>query len=365
MSSPKVVVVGAGVIGLAVTRALVREGLNVTVVDRGPPGGEASAAAAGMLAPQLEAHAGGPLLSLGVAAREHYHVLAASLAERGHDIGLNTSGIVHVAFDELRAVALRSQADAQRKMGLDADWLNRADLLKRHPSLNPAAGGALFAPRDGCVNNLALCSALAADARAHGAQFVAAEVVELTRAKTQVTGVRTELDRLPADHVVLAGGAWSGLLVGLSHPLPVEPMRGQMAALPWPRSEPASVVYADDGYLVPRGVEALAGSTMERAGFAKETTEKGQAQIVKAAAKIFPALAGATVLRRWSGLRPMTPDTLPILGFDPQVAGLVYATGHGRNGILLAPLTGQIVRDLVVTGETRWDISAYAVTRFG
>ena len=125
------------------------------------------------------------------------------------------------------------------------------------------------------------------------------------------------------------------------------------------------MVYADDGYLVPRGVEALAGSTMERAGFAKDTTPEGQAQIVAAAAKIFPSLANAPVLRRWSGLRPMTPDTLPILGFDPAVEGLVYATGHGRNGILLAPLTGQIVCDLVVSGETRWDISAYSVDRFG
>ena len=365
MSASKVVVVGAGVIGLAVARALARDGLRVTVVDRGPPGGEASGAAAGMLAPQLEAHAGGPLLSLGVAAREHYHVLAAALAERGHDIGLNTSGIVHVAFDELRAVALRGQAEAQRKLGLDADWLSRADLLKRHPSLNPAACGALLVPRDGCVNNLALCAALVADARSHGAVFTAAEVVELTRAGDQVTGVRTELHRLAADNVVLAAGAWSAALVGLSHALPVEPMRGQMAALPWPRNEPASVVYADEGYLVPRGVEALAGSTMERAGFAKDTTEQGQAQLLGAAAKIFPSLAGATVLRRWAGLRPMTPDTLPILGFDPHVAGLVYATGHGRNGILLAPLTAQVVRDLIVAGETRWDISAYSVTRFG
>ena len=124
-----------------------------------------------MLAPQLEAHAGSALLPLAVAAREHYPVLAASLAEDGHHIGLNTGGIVHVAFDEMRAMALRGQADAQRRIGLDADWLNRADLLKRHPSLNPAACGALLAPRDGCVNNLALCQALLNDARAPRRRF--------------------------------------------------------------------------------------------------------------------------------------------------------------------------------------------------
>jgi len=359
-----VAVIGAGVIGLAVARALARAGKDVVVLDRGAPGDEASAAAAGMLAPQIEAHAESALLTLAVASREHYQVLAASLAEAGHDIGLRITGITQLAFDELRAVALRGLVDAQRRLGLEAEWLSRTDLLKRHPSLNPQVNGALLAPRDGCVNNLALCDALATDARAHGARFLPGEVVEVTTRSGRVTGVQTALDKVHAPDVVLAAGAWSGTIAGLPGPVPVEPVRGQMAALPWPKGEPASVLYSDEGYLVPRGVEALAGSTMEHAGFAKTTTTEGQAQILKAAYHIFPALAAVTVTRSWAGLRPMTPDGLPILGFDPDVDGLLYATGHGRNGILLAPITGEIVRDLLVAGETRWDLSAYAVTRF-
>jgi glycine oxidase len=163
---------------------------------------------------------------------------------------------------------------------------------------------------------------------------------------------------------VRAPGAWAGAIDGLPRAVPVEPARGQIAVARWPEGQPRGILFGTAGYIVPRGLNALLGSTMERVGFEKGTTEAGLADIRRETAAILPALAGVPFTKTWSGLRPMTPDGLPILGFDPDVEGLVYATGHGRNGILLGPITGEIVRDLVVRGETSWDISAYSIMRF-
>jgi glycine oxidase len=317
-----------------------------------------------MLAPQIEARAGDPLLTLGLAARDRYADLAVELSATGHDIGHWVGGIAHVAFDELRAEALREQAAAQVGCGLDSEWLGEADLRHRHPSVSPAARGALLAPRDGCVNPVALGAALIADALALGVTFAQAEVCEVTIAHGQATGVRSEMDSARAAAVVVAAGAWSAALVGLPRGAPVEPVRGQMAAVPWPSSEPPAVLFSDEGYLVARGGEALLGSTMERVGFVNETTPEGLEKIRRGAARLVPSLSDVPFRRTWSGLRPMSADGLPIIGADPNVAGLVFATGHGRNGILLGPLTGEIVRDLIVHGETSWDIAPYAITRF-
>jgi glycine oxidase len=363
-NSADVIIIGAGIVGVSAARALARSGLKVLVLDRGEPCGEASRAAAGMLAPQIEAHAASPLLALGLAARDRFAELAVELSATGHDIGYWAGGIAHVAFDDLRAEALREQAAAQVSLGLDSAWLSEEDLRRRHPSLSPAACGALLAPRDGCVNAVALGEALIADARALGVTFAQGEVCEVTIAHGQVTGVRSELDSARANAVVVAAGAWSAALVGLPRGAPVEPVRGQMAAVPWPASEPPAVLFSDEGYLVARGGEALLGSTMEKVGFVNETTPEGLDRIRRGAARLVPSLGDVPFTRTWSGLRPMSADGLPIIGVDPNVAGLVFATGHGRNGILFGPLTGEIVRDLIVHRETPWDIAPYSITRF-
>lgn len=363
-NSADVIIIGAGIVGVASARALAHTGHRVLVLDRGEPCGAASLAAAGMLAPQIEAHAGGPLLALGLAARDRYADLAIELSTTGHDIGHWAGGIAHVALDEARAETLRAQVAEQNRLGLDSEWLGQAELRRRHPSVNPAACGALLAPRDGCVNPVELGAALVADAHALGVTFAQAEVCEVTIAHGRVTGVRSELDAAKAGAVVVAAGAWSGALVGMPRGAPVEPVRGQMAAVPWPADEPRAVLFSDEGYLVARGGEALIGSTMEKVGFVNETTPEGLEQIRRGAARLVPALGDAPFTRTWSGLRPMSADGLPIISTDPNVAGLIFATGHGRNGILLGPLTGDIVCDLIVRGETRWDIAPYSITRF-
>jgi glycine oxidase len=357
-------IVGAGVVGLATAGALAALGRRVLLLDRGKPGAEASAAAAGLLAPQIEAPAGDALLPLALAARDRHAILAHELAADGFDVGFHGAGIAHVAFDEATEALLQAQVDAQRAAGLDARWLDQAALRARHPGISAEARGALLAPRDGAVNNVALCAALLSRAYRLGVEVLHEEVCEITARGGRVTGVNGATSNHPANNVVLAAGAWAGTIAGAPRGVPVEPVRGQMAALPWPAREPGGVLFSGHGYLLRRGDEALVGSTMEHTGFELGTTAEGMAHLAKTASRLLPSLAGLPFVRSWSGLRPMTPDGLPIIGRDPDMDGLIYATGHGRNGILLGPLTGDIVAQLVVSGASPIDISMCSVTRF-
>jgi glycine oxidase len=163
---------------------------------------------------------------------------------------------------------------------------------------------------------------------------------------------------------VLAAGAWTPSIQGLPRIIPVTPVRGQMALVPWPEGEPDGVLFGARCFALKRGQDAILGDTMEWAGFEPATTEAGMDDIWRETGALLPALHGQPVCKRWAGLRPMTPDRHPIIGRDPEVEGLLYATGHGRNGILLGPLTGEIIRDLATTGETPFDLAPYSVTRF-
>jgi len=359
------IIIGAGIVGAAAARALAARGKRILVLDRGMPGGEASGAAAGMLAPQIEASTDDPMLTLALTARDRYPELVAELDRRtGVNVGYRTGGIVRVALDEMEAAALRTQVETQCAMGLQAEWLDRGALARRHPGIGPTAAGALLAPRDGCVNNVTLTAALLADASRYGAEIADhEEATGIVIQARRVVAVATAQRHYSTGAAVVAAGAWSGRLTGLPRQLPVEPVRGQMASVTWPAGEPVGILFGRHVYVVPRGDDALLGSTMERVGFEKDTTPGGLARIFSETAALLPALGSQGVHRVWSGLRPMTPDGRPLIGADPEVAGLVYATGHGRNGILLGPLTGEIVRDLVLDGATPFDIAPCAVTR--
>jgi glycine oxidase len=360
------VVIGGGIVGAATARALAARGRRILLLDRAMPGGEASGAAAGMLAPQIEAAADDPLLPLALAARDAYPELVAELDRRtGVNVGYRPGGIARVALDEAEAARLAAQVEAQRAMGLTVTWLDRDALLRRHPGVGAAARGALLAPQDACVNSVTLTAALLADAARSGAEIVDHEEVTGVVIETaRVRAVDTVRGRYSTGAAVVAAGAWSPALHGLPRRLSVEPVRGQMAAVTWPPDEPAGVLFGRHVYVVPRGDDALLGSTMERVGFMKDTTPAGLAHIFGEAAALLPALGAQRVHRLWAGLRPVTPDGRPLIGAEPEVAGLVYATGHGRNGILLGPLTGAIACDLVLDGATRYDLAACDVTRF-
>ena len=350
-------------IGAACAQALGRRGLVVGVFDPGPPPGAASPASAGMLAAQIEA-ADDAWLTLAASARDRYAALATDLAATtGMDIGLRQDGIAAVAFTDERANALQNLIASQRRAGLRAEWLSGAEVERRWRGAAPGCVGALFAPDDGAVDPPALTQALVADAAQGGARFIHERVTAVSRTAGRVSGVVTDRHQTAARHVVIAAGAWSPAVIGLPRPLPVVPVRGQLAEVDWPAGVAPATLYHDHGYVLQRGDKAILGSTMEHAGFDAGVTAAGQAEILSGARRLLPSLSERG-LRSWAGLRPVTPDGLPLVGPDREVDGLWYATGHGRNGILLAALTGDVIADLIATGATAVDLSLFRPDRF-
>ncbi len=370
----EVVVVGGGVIGAACARAAALRGLRVAVCEPGPDPASASPASAGMLAAQVEP-ADDWLRAFAVRARDLYETLAPALLDTtGIDIGFWRPGIASVALDDAAAERLRDAVAGQRQAGLRCDWLEPQDVAERFPGAAPDCRGALFAPEDGALDPAALTRALLADARRLGATIVPAPVERITSSGGgdggggggRVSGVTTASgDAVHAEHVVLAAGAWSPRIAGLPRPLPIEPVRGQMASARWPAGTPPAILYGDHTYVVARAGAALLGSTMERAGFDCRVTDDGIAQIRSGAARLLPSLATDKLTRTWAGLRPVTSDGRPIVGPEPDLAGLWYATGHGRNGMLLAALTGDVIGDLLAKGATDVEIADLTPTRFG
>jgi glycine oxidase len=326
--------------------------------------GQAWRAAGGMLAPQIEADGNDPLLDLGLAARDHYRHLALALREAtGIDLGLWQEGIARVATDESEAAALQDKVGWQQRQGYPSQWLDERELRHRWPWLGPAVG-ALWAPRDGALDPERLVYALLADAQRLGAAVVRDRATGIVTTATAAVGVKAERHSYAAPAVVVAAGAWSGLLEGLPRRVPVQPVRGQMAALPWPEGIGRAIVYNKDCYLLARGNEALLGSTMEYVGFNAEVTPAGLAHIFSNTMALCPGLVRVKMRRSWAGLRPVTPDGLPIIGRDPELRGLWYATGHGRNGILLAGLTGVLMAQLINGEPPSHDLQRFAPDRF-
>jgi len=363
VSSCEVLVAGGGIIGAACARAAALAGLRVAICEPGPEPAAASAASAGILGAQIE-RTDESLRALALRGRDLYGSLAASLIETtGIDIGLWREGIASLAFDEAEAERLRDAVAHQRQAGLRCDWLEPGDVAERFPAAAPCLG-ALFAPEDGAVHAPQLARALLADAKRRGVVVVAARVQRINTILGRATAVETSAGKIKAEHVIIAAGAWSPRIEHLPRTLPVEPVRGQMAALPWPAGVPRAILYYDHGYVVARDGEALMGSTMEHVGFDNSVTDSGLEDILANATRLFPALATRGPIRSWAGLRPVTPDGRPIVGADPDVRGLWYATGHGRNGVLLAALTGEIIASLVTTGTSEIEIASLAPERF-
>ncbi|MDH3496256.1 MAG: glycine oxidase ThiO [Gemmatimonadota bacterium] len=349
MTQPDVLVVGGGIIGAAVARALALDGLTVSVLDSGREAGIATQASGGMLAPLAEAHEGDPLIGIGIRGRDLCRQLAPALAEEtGVDIGLWQDGVLKVAFTEEEESQARGLVAWHRQQGLNSEWITAGELLHRCSGINPEARGALLAPEDGALEPLAFLEALLVSGARRGVRLARGErAVGIEIRDRRVSGIRTESQTFPAGAIVIAAGAWSGRLEGLPRPLSVEPVRGQMLAYPWPEGEPSAIAYTGRGYVLRRGNEAIAGSTMEYVGFDAAVTPDGRDRVARTAATVYPALAHAAIQRSWAGFRPGTPDGQPIVGADPEVPNLWYATGHGRNGILLASVTGEIIAHLV------------------
>ena len=362
-----VAIIGGGIMGSAVALRLAQRGVAVTVVERAIPGAEASSAAAGILGPQMEAEGPGPLLELGLASRALYPALAAELRDAtGIDVGYDRSGVLAAALDEDGARALGQRRAWQQARGLQVEALSGDEVRAREPALGPAIRAALAFPDDAQVNARELARAFSQAAAAAGARFLTGRYVRrVVVERGAATGLELDGDTLAAGTIVVAAGSWSGLVEGGGVPSTVvRPARGQLVSIETRPPLFRHVVAVHGGYLVPRrDGTVLAGSTVEMAGFRKQVTVGGLAAILTLARTLVPALADAPVTGTWSNFRPFTEDHLPVLGATP-VRGLVLATGHFRNGILLAPITAEAIAELVATGRSSVDLAPFSVARF-
>jgi glycine/D-amino acid oxidase-like deaminating enzyme len=351
MPSPKadVLVIGDGVIALASALAIARARRHCRMVGR-TVRGAATHASGGLLAPSIGV-ANPAFRELMIASRDQYAEWVAWLGEQtGMTITLNLAGIIDLAADP-------SAPGVPPGRRLDADQLQALE-----PAINRTERSLHFQD-DGYVDNVELLAALRAATR-HESLIDAVEDRALAiEARSDRCTVYTESGRREeAEIVVLAAGAWTSSIAHLPRPIPVEPVRGQMLLL---RGCPLShAVSSEGGYLVPRGDSTLIGSTIERVGFNSETTPAGLETLRRAASTVVPALAMADVEGSWAGLRPMSPDGEPILGVDPDLPSVVYACGHSKNGILLAPITAACIASLVCRTPPPIDISRWGIERF-
>jgi glycine oxidase len=345
-----IVIVGGGIIGLACARELALAGMRVEVLERLEAGAAASLAAAGMLSPLAEL-APGPLLEACRASRDLWLSWVPALYEEtGLSIEHDASGSLLVALDEEEETWLDEVAEAATGMGEITDGIELSVLARLVPDISPAVRRALLVHGDHRVDNVQACTVLAIAAQRAGAKLTYGGEVE--RVERAGGGVRIfTRDRvLEAGRLVLAAGAWSGRIPGLPE-LPVRPVRGQMllvAGVSWPWS---GCLRGRHLYSVRRGETGLlVGATVEEAGFAVHPTVAGIGGLLAFAQHTLPGLAEARLETVWAGLRPGTPDDLPILGEIPGWP-VIAATGHFRNGILLAPWTARAVARLILSGE--------------
>lgn len=348
-SAPDVLVIGAGVIGCAVAHALAREGASVLVLDAGTPGAGASQASAGVLAPHIEATPGSPLQDLGIASLDLYDTFIRTVrGDAGFDVPYAREGTLEVAGSQTGIAHLSDVAARLAGQGVPCELVSGARLRELEPLVAADQHVGLLVPAHGTVRVRDLVDALRLAAVHRGARFAQPERV----ARVSLDGRALRVDTHSGSHlartVIVTSGAWSIALPLDGHPpVPTRPVRGQLLRLSLAGSPLRRVLWGESCYLVPWGDEVLAGATVEDVGFDQRATLAGLTGLALAAQALVPALSSATFSEVRVGLRPGSPDGLPIIGASSHWPGLVYATAHYRNGILLAPLTARIVADVV------------------
>ncbi len=368
---PKTVIIGAGVMGLGIAWRLAQAGCPVTLYDRGEAGHGASWAAAGMLAAAVETEPGEEqLLALTLESQRMWPGFAREIeAASGIAVGYRDEGTIVVALTRDDAEQLRHTYDFQKSLDLELEWLSGTEARRREPHLRPGVPGAVFSPRDHQVENRRLVGALVTAARRAGAQLHEHHPVrEVDITCGRACGVVTDHGRDPAEVVILAAGAWSREIAGIppTYLPPVRPIKGQMLAL---RMDPAApllrhVIWLPRGYLVPREDGRLViGATVEERGFDDTLTAGGLLALLEGAWRAVPGIEELPIAETWVGFRPGSRDDAPMLG-PSGIDGLVVATGHHRNGILLTPLTAAAVSAYVLTGRLPEMVEPFTPERF-
>jgi glycine oxidase len=364
-----IIVVGAGVIGCAVACELARRGASVELVDGRQIGMGATQASAGVLAPYIEATADSPLLELAVRSLDLFDgFMERVTADTGIAVPYRRTGTMDVALQEDTMVRLRATAALLASRDVAAEIVDGHAARGEEPQLTADVVGGLLIPTHGFVAAGELTRALAASARRQGAQLIEGGRVVRIAASGGDMLVATERGTLAGNAVVVAAGSWSGTIdiEGVTGRAPITPVRGQLLRLGWIGARLRRVTWSDRCYLVPwDDGTLLVGATMEEAGFDERATAAGVRDLLEAACELVPHSWAAGFLGARVGLRPAAPDHLPMIGASNIVPNLFFATGHYRNGVLLAPLTAQLVADAMLDGRADPALAALSPQRFG
>jgi glycine oxidase len=366
MKSFDVAIAGGGLIGAAIALELARAGMRVGLFDLQEPGREASWAGAGILSPAPENTAMLPMGPLGQASLALYPKFVSEVEElSGQAVGFRPRGTLETFSSRHAIEELSTVVALHHGLGLRAEPLSAEDARKLEPAISEEVEAAVLRPDEGSVDNRALTPAVLEAARRSGVEIFAGQAVQgIRREGPRCVGLSVANEEIAAQFTVIAAGAFCGSIEGVGVYAPVRPAKGQMVALRAAEVSIQRVVWSEDVYLVPRNDgRILAGATVEYVGFERTPTAGGLAKLLAGAIDVVPALAKARIEEHWAGLRPDTPDHLPILG-PTDVDGLLMATGHFRSGILLAPITAQLVREWITLERVTMDWDRFSPMRF-
>ena len=359
-------IAGGGVIGGAIALELARAGLRVAVFDRQHPGREASWASAGILSPAPENPGMVVMVPLGKASLALYPEFVAQVEEiSGKTTGFRPKGTLEALFSRDAKAELSTIIALHHGLGLRAEPLGAEDARQFEPALNEEVAAAVFRPDEASVDNRALTAAIFEAAQRSGAEVFSGHGAKaMWREKNRCAGLLLQNERVAAQWTIIAAGCFSATIEGIATYAPVRPAKGQMAALRGDDLKMERVLWSEKVYLVPRNDgRIVAGATVEYAGFDKRTTAGGIEKILSAAIELAPGLAEARIEEMWAGLRPDSPDHLPILG-PTDIDGLLIATGHFRSGILLTPVTARLVREWIIEQRVSLDWDRFSPLRF-
>jgi glycine oxidase len=361
-----VVIAGGGLIGGAIALELAQAGLRVGVFEKGEPGREASWASAGILSPAPESPAMIPVIPLAKASMSLYPGFVANVEEiSGQSVGLRPFGTMDALFSRDAARDLSTLIALHHGLGLKAEALRPEEARDLEPALSPDVEAAALRPDEASIDNRALTQAVLHAAKKSGAEIFSGDPVEaIWREKDRCAGLQVRGAHIAANWTVIAAGCFSATMEGVSAYAPVRPAKGQMVSLRADGLKIERVLWSEKVYLVPRNDgRILAGATVEYVGFDKHVTAGGVQKILSDAIELAPGLANARIEETWAGLRPDTPDHLPILG-PTDLDGLLMATGHFRSGVLLMPITARLISEWITEQRVNIDWERMSPMRF-
>lgn len=362
-----IVIIGGGIIGCAIAYNLRKSGADVTVVERGEIGSQASSAAAGLLAPLGPLSGPGPFADLLLSSFAMFPTLVPELEDAsGIHLEYEQAGALRTVRNPKRILNLKKRMESWKNFGLEMHWLTGDEARRQEPLLSPEISAAIYVPEESQIQAPQLVKAFSVAADNLGAHIHSnEEVIDLQRDQDKVTGVLTTQGQITCNRLIIATGAWAACYgKWLDIMLPISPLRGQILSYQQPTTPVRHIIFGDATYLAPKGNSLIVGATKEEAGFDANVTDEGIAWLRDSATRLIPILKQGSIEATWAGLRPKTPDTKPILGPVPYWKNVILATGHNSVGIMLSAITGKTITDYMTTGHVPEIIRPFSLERF-